>query len=68
MQIFLSHCCFYFFCCRSSLDLGSKPWMREVLLQFQELNTRTNKRDSIVSTHLEEGGGGEEEAAVRADL
>jgi hypothetical protein len=31
--------------------------MREVLLQFQELNTRTNKRDSIVSTHLEEGGG-----------
>jgi hypothetical protein len=42
--------------------------MREVLLQFQELNTRTNKRDSIVSTHLEEGGGGEEEAAVRADL
>jgi hypothetical protein len=43
--------------------------MREVLLQFQELNTRTNKRDSIVSTHLEEGGGGGgEKAAVRADL
>jgi hypothetical protein len=42
--------------------------MREFLLQCQELNTRTNKRDSIVSTPLEEGGGEEEEEAVRADL